>query len=67
MGIRRQTFGVQIAPEIMQMFFGEAAFQKGAGIHTGTAVSLEKDQIAGTFIRSFEEMILGYFVQIGGG
>ena len=44
--IRRKTVTADFLPIIVELFFRQAAFKEGAGIHPRCAVTLEENQIA---------------------
>ena len=44
--VRRDALAVDVAPEVVQLILGEAAFHEGARVHARRAVSLEVDQVA---------------------
>ena len=59
--------GLQFAAEILQLLFGDAAFEIGARIDAGRGVALEVDDVAvAAFGLRAEEMVEGDFVQRGG-
>ncbi|EEG34688.1 hypothetical protein NEIFLAOT_00307 [Neisseria flavescens NRL30031/H210] len=65
--VRRQAFTVNFLTEVVQLVFGQAAFDKGAGIDARGGVSLEKDQIAFfAFAFGFPEVVEADFVHGGG-
>ena len=67
MRIRRQAAArLQFAAEILQLLFGDAAFEKSARINAGRGVSLEINQVAiAVSVRAAEEVIERHFVQRG--
>ena len=59
---------LQFAAEVLQLFFWNAAFEKGAGINSGRGVALEINDVAvAAFGLRPKEMIESDFVQRGGG
>ena len=58
-GIRRKprTFA-QFVAEVVQLLFGQSAFEKGAGVDAGRCVALEIDKVAGLIaVTAAEEMV----------
>ena len=67
MRIRGQPGRVaQFVPEIIQLIFGQPAFEKGACIDARRSVALEINEIAGLIaVAAVEEMIEAHFEQRG--
>ena len=62
------TAGLQFAPEVLQFFLRDAAFEKRARVNAGRRVSLEVDDIAIALLGlGVQEMIESDFVERGGG
>ena len=56
----------QFVAEILEMLFGEPAFQEGARVDAGRGVALEIDQVAGLVaVLGVEEMVEADFEQGG--
>ena len=52
MRIRRQPFAVDFLPEVVELFFAEAAFEKRARVDARRGMPLEVDEIAAEACRS---------------
>src|ERR1700722_1821652 len=65
MRIRRQSStGLHLAAKILQLLFGDAAFQISSRVNAGGGVTLEIDDVAiAVFCLRAEEMIEGDFVE----
>jgi hypothetical protein len=46
MRIGGQPLAVDLLAEVVQLLFGDAAFEEGAGIDARRGVALEEDQVA---------------------
>ena len=59
MRIRRQAAAwLQLAAEVLEVLFGQAAFEKRAGVHAGRGVALEVDLVAvGSLVVAAEEVV----------
>ncbi|MNS31962.1 hypothetical protein D3C72_640320 [compost metagenome] len=57
--VRRQALAVHFLAEVVQLFFGQAAFKVGAAVHAGGRVALEVDQVAAVaFVFRVPEVVL---------
>ncbi len=59
MRVRGQALAVHFLAEVVQLFFGQAAFEVGAAVHAGRGVALEVDQVAAVvFVLGVPEVVL---------
>ena len=67
MRIRRQAAALgQLLPEVLQLLFGEAAFEVGAGVDAGRGVALEVNLVAAAGgVAALEKVVLTHLVDTG--
>ena len=67
-GIGREALAISLLAEVVELVFGYAPFEEGAGIDAGRGMALEEHQITAVFLgRSLEEVVETDIVQSGAG
>ena len=62
--IRRQPSAARLAAEVVELVFGEASLEKGAGVNAGSRVALEVELVTETAVAlAAEEMVEADFVE----
>ena len=67
MGVRGETLAIDFTTEAMEPVFGNAPFQIGARVHSGSAVSLKKHQVAAVRLARRAPEVVETDVVEGGG